>query len=174
MKILFLDLETGGLDSNEQDFLSLGYIVYDSNINEILKQDELFLKRRTFRITAEAMLINKFDFNNTVKYGLSDIEIQEHLKEIVERYKIDTIAGYNVRFDLDFIKQIEYNFNKKVMDLYSIVLFLENRTYKLKEICEKYGIVNNAQHTALADTKATLDLYNYYRTKYSITEQTKY
>lgn len=80
------------------------------------------------------------------------------------------IGGHCVHFDLAFITQmyerakVRYPLNRRVVDTYSmargVFRHLKNQRYSLAALCERLGVVNENAHTALADVRATVEVYN--------------
>ena len=75
------------------------------------------------------------------------------------------VVGHNVSFDLKFIERelsaelgrpVRYN---SFCTLKQSRKYLESPSYKLGEICRRYGISNDEAHAAMGDTKATLKLF---------------
>ena len=161
-KILFIDTETGGLDPKYFDLLSIGFILYDVNKKEILEEGELYLKKSSYRIDYNALSVNKFDFSLIKQCGMDTLEIRTKIMSLIDQ--CDCIAGYCVSFDKVFLEtQLDWEIRKPMLDLYSVVLQNELKSYKLTEICQYKGIIFESEsHGALADIKATFRLFERY------------
>jgi DNA polymerase-3 subunit epsilon len=105
-------------------------------------------------------------------------EFIQTLKEYINKFdKEDKFypAGYNVRFDLDFLAAFFSKtgdpyfglwFNWRAIDALAIVRFFEfcgdgltTRTdQKLETVCNAYGIKLDTAHDALSDIRATREL----------------
>ncbi len=176
MKKLWLDVETTGLNSEKNGIIQLACI----------KED-----------TKEKFSINIKPFKDCV-YTKKAEDIHGKSKKVIANYESETvsldkftkflgkdgqysIAGYNSRFDQDFIialfkrhKQYSYwdFFNYYDIDVFALVKILNlngtldgKKTKKLEAICSEFGIKLNA-HDAIEDIKATRKLYKKIVKKY--------
>jgi len=144
-------------------------------------------------INTKALTVNKTTRNQIEKYppweeGFEKLE--KALGKYVDKYdKNDKyiIGGYNVEFDINFLrKYFDYYYGDKTLMKYinyfhswffwpSIDVkhevakqimsgYLRMDRYTLKKVCGHYGIPLDA-HDALADIRATRDLYQKLMTK---------
>jgi DNA polymerase III epsilon subunit-like protein len=181
MKILWFDVETTGLNSVENDIISLAMII---EIDGIV-MEELYLKIQPCNpdnISNEALTINGFkreEFSTFLPPKEAHKQIITFFNKYVDKYKKNkTIndklipAGYNVLFDVQFLSE----FFKKVGDNYfgsfvdyhkldvaSIVLFLQMHNkikiegYKLINVANYLNASINA-HDAQSDIRATREV----------------
>ena len=77
-RLLFLDTETGGLDSRTHSLLSLGLVVWDKNDGIIYKK-EVCQKLKRYSVTQEALDVNHFDIS---LYNPSDILTASQIHEL--------------------------------------------------------------------------------------------
>ncbi len=158
-----LDCETTGLDPNKDEIVSLSIVNQDG---EILF-DEL-VKPIGTTYFPRATAIHGISWH-TVKAKPFLREFRDKLMRIIMDY--NTIVGYNISFDMDFI----YNFfncnlsNKlvDVMTMYSDYKKVPNhfndgyKFFKLEECASSLGYkTNNKFHNSLEDVKATIYCYN--------------
>lgn len=188
MNKLWLDCETSGLDAEANGILQLACIV-EANNGKIV--DTFEVKIKPFKgcdIKDEALAVNGFTRKQIKKFvpedkaiGMFTSFLQEHAQGQF------SIAGYNSRFDQDFIIQLferstehkywDY-FNYYDIDVYALVkiLGLEGKIYdevkkrwkpskQLGIMCEKFGI-KLKPHDAIEDIKATRKLYKKLSKKY--------
>lgn len=179
-KILWIDVETTGLDPILQDIYSLAYIIdIDGKVEE---EGELLIRPYNFlTIDNEALKVGGTTVEELEKvdYTISDAVID--LKRVWGKYidKFDksdkfVVGGYYVRFDCDFLRSMF----KKAGDRYGIGSWcftpllevsafvaeqvtkvgLRLPNFKLATVCERYGIEFEA-HNALEDVRAARQLY---------------
>ncbi len=177
MKILYFDVETTGLDPVKNDITQLaGLIEIDGKIVEEFNfkcqpLDWEAIEPRALEVTGIGLdQLKKFDKPDKV-YGQFLSLLGNHVDKFDREDKM-YFAGYNVRFDIDFLhnffkkqndKYFGSWFNWKAIDPLSILhwfnylgqIDLEN--YKLETVCEHYGIKIKS-HDALSDVKATREI----------------
>lgn len=78
---------------------------------------------------------------------------------------VDIIVGYNLRFDLEFLRMSYLQekipmFQKQTKDLLKVVKKKNKfmKSYHLEDALEKYDVINEDPHTAVGDAKATFEL----------------
>jgi DNA polymerase III epsilon subunit-like protein len=193
--MIFLDLETSGLDPVKDGILSIGAVDLDN-------PDEFFYAEpklpRGKEIDDKALKINgftRYDSVDSAKKTLANTlhEFQKWLSKIKEV----SIAGHNPSFDADFLRQafkeegFEWVFGHRYVDIHSTAI----STYLSKniEIPRKHGrfAVNldhilwsvglpkrSGPHNALTDAKLEAEAYqrlihgeswSYEFTKYPVT-----
>jgi DNA polymerase-3 subunit epsilon len=192
MKIFYFDLETTGFDPVENGIIQLGAII---EINGTVKE-ELNFKLQPFGFMSDTTLAvgggkDIIDPKALSVSGQTMEDIARHrdpagvynefiqtLKKYINKFdKEDKFypAGYNVRFDLDFLAAFFSKvgdpyfgswFNWRAVDALAIVRFFEfcgdvstiKSNQKLETVCEAYGIKLEAAHNALSDIRATREL----------------
>ena len=174
-RLLFIDTETGGLDPEKHSLLSVGFVVWDSVLDECYSA-EYYLKNENYRITKTAQRINKLtdsDFNDSIA-PQTLIKKFEEIKEVYfTDYVAIPLAGHNTQFDVQFIKKMfkdnhrsfDNSFLHRIVDTYSILKFLQDAGIIIDTISSSaqafkyFGITVEGRHTALGDAKATMRLY---------------
>ena len=176
-RLLFIDTETGGLDFRKNSLLTIGFVVWDKEYG-ILYKKEVCQKLDKYIIEKSALEINHFDINKINKDDiLSAHEIEKVIISIKNEFfsdkKLIPLAGHNVNFDTNFIREmfeqnnLDYDklFLHRIVDTYSIVRFLID-VGKLPEGIDNssgafdyFNIKVNGRHTALGDAIATAELY---------------
>lgn len=176
-RLLFLDTETGGLDSRTHSLLSLGLVVWDKNDGIIYKR-EVCQKLKRYSVTQEALDVNHFDIS---LYSPSDIltasQIHELFLSIADEYfptmKRLPLAGHNIQFDSAFLKEMYFKnklpydktFATRMVDTFSLLQFLIHLDLIPAEInystvaFDYFNIKVKGRHTALGDSVATAELY---------------
>jgi DNA polymerase III alpha subunit (gram-positive type) len=161
MRVMFLDLETSGLDPAKHVILEGAYLVYDTETKEVLCRNCSLIKQTEFLCQSGALAVNKIDFQDLIDNGIEEHEFLAGMVQDYKKYVCVCFGGYNTQFDLSFIKD-KVRLPYKNLDLYSLVLFFEGRSYKLSEITEKYDIKHDA-HNAKSDVEVLVDLFEVYK-----------
>ena len=172
MKLLFIDFETGGLDPEVHSPLSLGFILYDSSTDKEIASSYIQLKHDTYIVTAEALNINNLSIQRVHRAGITLQELVNLLENMAKQHgeKI-IIAGWNVKFDLDFMKTIfkhtgqlqKFNeiFYYKPLDVCSMNFLVTGKMTNLEDAAKNLGISvgKNDFHNAYYDVAVTLKIY---------------
>lgn len=154
-KFVAVDLETTGLDPNNDQILSIGAVKDDGTEFYRLINQKVDIPEQITELTGiTAELLNK--------KGIQLIDALRQLKTFIGDLPL---VGYNFRFDNAFLEKelhqcgMEGLKNRK-KDLLPVIKrkdkFLDN--YKLKTVLSKYGIENKNIHNALSDARATKEL----------------
>ena len=176
-RLLFIDAETGGLDSRTHSLLSLGLAVWDQE-KGILFQREICQRLDKYVLTEEALKINHFNLSD---YRQSDImtasEIHKELIDISKEFfhaERLPLAGHNVQFDSSFLREMyissglpyETTFSHRMVDMFSILQFLihlkliPDSVNNSTKAFAYFNIDVKGRHTALGDVVATAKLYS--------------
>jgi len=183
-KLFWFDVETTGLDSKLNDIIQLGCLI---EINGKIEEEYNFLCQpfNYKMISAKALEINRSNVKD-LKLRITPQETYDKLIKILDKH-IDKYnredkfypAGYNVRFDVDFLNNFfrknnnnyygsYFDYHLLSIDVlihlldYRGLIKLEN--YKLVTVAKHFGLQLNA-HDALSDIKVTRQvmykLFNY-------------
>jgi len=182
MKILWLDTETTGLDSKKNDILTIGGIIeIDGEVKE-----EFYLEMQPFNydtVEEQALKVNGLDIK-TIKTWMTPRLAYKQLTNIFAKYinkynRNDKfiIAGHNIKFDFDFLVEffnknndkylgswIEYQFSSCIdtLPLVQIMRFkgvINIENCRLVTASKEFGVDLSNAHNALADIKATRELF---------------
>ena len=199
MKICWLDTETTGLNPEENGLLQVAYIIEENG--GILAENNLKIKPFIIdKIDEKALSVNHItekDFENF----LDPYEAAKKLYFDLFRYTIFDdgeekerlwMAGYNVKFDYDFIEWFfkkacvyqdnypvptKYSFamnavfHHHVIDILALVNFVKycgvdfGKNHKLTNLCEHYNIPLDA-HDAMNDIRATYQLGQIFKNRF--------
>lgn len=147
-----VDIETDGLDINNNKIIEIGAVKVGKNREEFQK-----LIKIQGKLPEEIVRLTKIDDEMLEREG---VPLGEALKEFSEFIAENNIVGYNVNFDIQFLNEAldRENLQKlknKVYDIMQYVkkenLFLKN--YKLKTVLNSYGIEEEVPHRALEDAR---------------------
>lgn len=176
-RLLFVDTETGGLDPQKHSLLSIGMVVWDEVSGEIFS-DEIYIQSETYNVTKSAARINHFDEDSHRSIASPPYRAIEQFFKIKEKYfegyTSIPLAGHNIVFDAQFIKQLflscgrsyEKLFSHRMVDTYSIIKFLSDSQIIPQAVNSSasafkyFGISVIGRHTALGDARATMQLYS--------------
>lgn len=176
-KVLYFDCETTGVKPAENGLCQLAFLIEIGG--EIVEEKDFLIKPFPGQIVEKSALeVNGRTLTELREFpepGPVHKEIVKIWKKHVDKFdKMDKFypAGYNVRFDLDFVAAFFERNNDKYfgswqnwrridplpflywMDLRGQIS-LEN--YKLETVCAYFGIKIDA-HDALSDVRATREL----------------
>lgn len=149
---IVVDIETDGLDINNNKIIEIGAVKVGKNREEFQK-----LIKIQGKLPEEIVRLTKIDDEMLEREG---VPIGEALKEFLEFIVEKNIVGYNVNFDIQFLNEALDRENlpklkNKVYDIMQYVkkenLFLKN--YKLKTVLNSYGIEEEVPHRALEDAR---------------------
>lgn len=176
-RLLFIDTETGGLDPQKHSLLSIGVIVWEKERGELFS-DEFHVYSDNYSVTKSATRINHFNLAEHNLHALDPSTVLQRLFEIREKYfgknSLIPLAGHNITFDIQFIKQLFFQcgrsyekfFSHRVVDTYSVIKFLSdcqiipNSVNSSASAFKYFGITVAGRHTALGDARATMQLYS--------------
>lgn len=172
----FLDSETGGFSITKNGICEIGMIAVHPETHEITAEFHALIKPYTraddtdelVSYKPDAMAINGLTEQQLIEKGFDVEHICEQLYNFIIENEITTIIGHcSKTFD---IPRVKYLFDRFLgIDL--LVLINQEDTheiaksklslpdYKLKTLCDHFGIVNTKEHSALGDTYATYELY---------------
>lgn len=182
-KVLWLDVETTGLDCRKHGLREVGFIIEidGAEVDKgVFKINPFTYTTRDVEIDDYALEISKVSIEDLESYDSSSYCFKELMKKLVKYVNVNdkndcfVIAGYNVAFDIGFIKEwfkemglldsYKDLFHYKSLDVFSIVFALRllglnsAENDKLETICNYFDIGIEA-HNALSDIEATKKLY---------------
>ena len=182
-KVLWLDVETTGLDCRKHGLREVGFIIEIDGV----EVDKGVFKINPFTYTTKDVVIDDYALEIS-KVSIEDLEsydrvsycFKELMKKLVKYVNVNdkndcfVIAGYNTAFDIGFIKEwfkemglldsYKDLFHYKSLDVFSIVFALRHiglnsaENDKLETMCNYFNIEIEA-HNALSDIEATKKLY---------------
>ena len=182
-KVLWLDVETTGLDCKKHGLREVGFIIEIDGVEVdkgVFKINPFTYTTRDVEIDDYALEISKVSIEDLESYDSSSYCFKELMKKLVKYVNVNdkndcfVIAGYNTAFDIGFIKEwfkemglldsYKDLFHYKSLDIFSIVFALRHiglnsaENDKLETMCNYFGIEIEA-HNALSDIEATKKLY---------------
>ena len=182
-KVLWLDVETTGLDCKKHGLREVGFIIEIDGVEVdkgVFKINPFTYTTKDVEIDDYALEISKVSIEDLESYDTVSYCFKELMKKLVKYVNVNdkndcfVIAGYNVAFDIGFIKEwfkemglldsYKDLFHYKSLDVFSIVFALRHlginsaENDKLETMCNYFGIEIEA-HNALSDIEATKKLY---------------
>ncbi len=152
-----VDLETTGLNPKKDRIIEIGAVrVRDGKITDTFEQ----------MINPKQLLDERIEKLTGITY--QELEgkpvIQEVLPALQAFLKEDVLVGHRILFDYSFLKRAFTNekisFERKGIDTLKLArkFVAGSESKRLESLCQYYGISHHA-HRALADAKATVELY---------------
>lgn len=175
-KLLFIDTETGGLNPYKHDLLSLAAVVWENKL--ILDTFEVFISRDNYSVSPKAMEVNQISLDELRQKGVPEPDaLQKFIEFIKTHFSLNepiTIAGHNIAFDIQFLKQIFYRnevdmyayFSYRTIDTASILRYLylkgtiHEEVFSLDKALNYFQISAPVRHEALADAFLTAQLFS--------------
>lgn len=175
-KLLFIDVETTGLDCKINDIISLGLII---EINGVIKErHDIYMQPFNWdALDKEALEVNNFTRKQIKDFAHPRAVypvLCEMFSKYVNKYSPEdkyTPCGYNVAFDLNFLSEfwnknedkylgsfIDWRQKLDPMFILSVMQykgFIKVENLKLVTVCEYFNIPLPDAHNALADITAT-------------------
>jgi DNA polymerase III epsilon subunit-like protein len=153
-----LDIETSGFDPLKNEVLEIGFVFFEA-------------EKTGFKITEEYTRVFKphgeVPPNILGLTGISREELDiaepfsEHKAELQKKLKDAVIVGHNIVFDINFLESTGLKFSGEVIDTLDLVQWIlpTHHSYNLENLMHTFGISHREAHRALADSKATLKLF---------------
>lgn len=176
---LFIDTETGGLDSENSSLLTAAFLVVDEDGNSVEELDlKLSPEDRVYQVHPKAMAVNKINLDHhdreALPYKDARAKVESFLHRNSSRGRLIPI-GWNIHFDLDFLHR--YLLNKqswekwvsyRKLDLCGIGRFLHlcgavPMSGGLSDVARSFDIDVTGHHNALYDARLTLKVFQRYR-----------
>lgn len=164
MSYAFIDVETSGLRPDENAVLQLGCLVTNDKFEVTEEFETLVNPPEGLIITPEAMNINKIDLEECKK-APSEKDALILLNKFLNKHNTPVLVGYNVNFDMSFLKSVAYRSKLHlhsdgfIIDLHLTVRNVEGiMKYSLKSVCEHFGIRTDGHHNALRDCYLAMEV----------------
>lgn len=169
-KLAFIDIETTGVKILRHEIVEIGcMIVMRQDDGSFRVKEEFEIKVKPEHIETadpEALRINGY---NEAGWMFAHTK-QEAMTLLAQKTEGAVMVAHNVGFDYSFIQKtfeecgIENKMFYANIDTLTLALaILKNeedvQRFSLRAMCEYFGIVNERAHTALADVRATFELF---------------
>ncbi len=165
-----LDIETTGLDIQKHEIIEIGCILFSYNEKKqsFKIDDECVFKIKPERIAdanKTSLKINKYN-----EFDWQDaIPLKKGLQKVMKKVKGRVMVAHNASFDYHFLdlackaEQVDNTLHYHILDTLSMAYVRLQGTdatqLSLRFLCDYFSIENKKAHTALADAKATYELF---------------
>jgi DNA polymerase-3 subunit epsilon len=161
--IVWLDIETTGLDANDHDIIEFAALRDDTE-----KSLHFHIwPERMENATPEALEMTGYSLDAWEKHGA--IPMAEALPQITAFLEDAILAGQNVSFDENFLKTTakRYEFSHRMgyhkLDIVTLAIIhlrpLGLPSVSLHHVCNVLGISNEGEHSAMADVQRARAVY---------------
>jgi DNA polymerase-3 subunit alpha len=171
MDLIWLDVETTGLDSIKNDVIQLACVPSINGTISAKTFNQFCQPTDWSSIDSQALRVNNLTIGDLKKFQTADKLVNSLIYFLKQFNTKFTIAGYNCDFDRNFIaslfkkvgKEREFAelFSSDIRDLYKRAKLLKSQlptqNLKLATLCGHFEIPINA-HDALSDILATIKL----------------
>lgn len=170
---VFIDTETTGLDADRHELIQIAGIVVQiqnpSDVSTYQIREEFEYKIRPEHIATadpKALKINRYDPS---AWGDAQ-SLTEVMPLVAQKTKGAVLVAHNVAFDALFldrafkkagvVSEMHYHRLDTISIAYALLKNNQDVDHlSLRALCNYFGIVQEAEHEALADVRATLELY---------------
>lgn len=186
MRLVFVDIETGGLDPARHPIIQIAAIAVDAGLNE-LDSFECKIKFSEEDCEPEAIKANSYDAEIWKEKAVYPRRAFDELAEFLRRYsdvelvsqrthkpyKVAQLVGHNAAsFDGPFIQNGYRTHGLFLPAAFTVLDTLQRalwhfherpecrpENFKLATLCKHFGVPLDNAHDALADVRATVGLY---------------
>ena len=149
--MIVIDLETTGLDVNENGIISIGAVDFDNQDNIFYCECKL---REGFKLDPKSIDIHGFTEEQINNLKNTEEELLRKFLKWCENIEDKTLGGHNLQFDIDFLQRafklnnLPWIFRFRFVDLHSVAYFhfMKNKL----DIPLKYNLSHLTLDTILA------------------------
>ena len=175
--LIFIDLETTGVDMEKHEITEIACLVVDPKTLKIKKRFERKIMPENLELAdPEALKLTEFSKKVWQKEAKP---LEKVIKDLNKLAPGGMFIGWNTSFDRPFLekvireKKMELNYDYHWLDVSSLVyeeFFSDKKPKKLKltAACKVLGVPRGKAHTAMADVKATLEVYRHLRKRKNV------
>lgn len=168
--LAFIDIETTGFDMERQEIIEIGCVIVKQEHGTptgIVEEFEIKIKpQRINEADPEALAINGY---NEASWMFA-LDLPQAMELFASKVKDCIMVAHNVAFDYSFLAKafavtgVENTMFYAKLDTISFAYakLKDDETvtrYSLGALCDRFGIENEKAHTALADARATYEVY---------------
>lgn len=169
-KLAFIDVETTGIKILQHEVIEIGCMIVvqlDNGSFQVKEEFEVKVKPEHIETAdTKALRINGYN-EDAWMFAHSK---QEAMQMLAEKTEGAVMVAHNVGFDYSFIQKtfeecgIENKMFYANIDTLTLALakLKDNEDvtrYTLRAMCDHFGIKNEKAHTALADVRATFEMF---------------
>ena len=169
-----IDIETGGFSIDKHMICEIGLVIIDCN-NEIIQEYSSlimpYLKEDKFEfceISEIAQEIHHITLYECDLNGQAPEVVVDEIDIILHNFDVKTFIGHNIKsFDAPRLNKFfnrfgifgKYKFDNCIDTMTEAKNQLDLKSYSLASLCSYFGIVNETEHRALSDVKATFEAF---------------
>ncbi len=157
MKFCFLDLETTGLEHTKDSIIEASFVVFENN-KKISEFDKVLIPEHT-PLTDFVTHLTGITQEEIDEKGERILDVKS---EIEEKISDSIIVGHNIDFDINFLVSHGVDISKNPrIDTHELarVLMLQEESFALEVLCQKYGFIHENAHRAMSDVLACKSLF---------------
>jgi len=175
MNRAIVDIETGGFSVTKNGICEIGMLIIDEKF-DVISEYSTLIKPYTRPDSTEmvsykddAMAVNGIEIKDLINKGLDVRTVCHQLNYLIYMNKVGEFIGHNIKsFDAPRLNHFFERFsNRQKIDFsnYQDTMSISRKinkdlkSHSLQSLCEFYGIVNDSEHRALGDCRATLEVY---------------
>ena len=164
MKYCFLDLETTGLDHEKDSILEIAFFLQDEDGTKGELMDEVVIPTKT----PLTPYVTHLTGITTEEFRIKGVELSSITAKAAELIGDAVIVGHNIDFDIRFLVEngIDVSKNKRI-DTHELarIALLNEESYALEILAEKYGFAHHSAHRAMSDVEASAELFVFLKEK---------
>jgi len=171
--LAFIDLETTGLDPERQEIIEIACLTVKQDwsgpvpLFTLLNEFDVKVKPKHIETAEpEALRINHY----TETDWLFAVDLEQALRELIERTADAIMVGQNVGFDWSFLQHafkemgVQNRMHYHRLDLIPMAFVRcchdpKLERYNLGELARYFGVENTHAHSAMSDIRTTFEIY---------------
>jgi DNA polymerase-3 subunit epsilon len=167
-RLLFIDVETTGLDCNKDEIIEFAYILYHLDIETHkyveVKSEDIFVKIDG-QIPERIVEITGITDEYLNEHGIERTEFENRLVTLLEEEEDALLGAYNTQFDALFTESAaakalgEYILKHNMIDVLTIYRDRYGYPHKLKNAIGVLGVDGKNTHRAIDDIRATYNVF---------------
>ncbi|MEI7511539.1 MAG: 3'-5' exonuclease [Candidatus Peregrinibacteria bacterium] len=156
--LLFLDIETTGLDSANGEILEIAAIRFDGEHTQEVFETLITLPEGK-EIPEFITTLTGITANMCAQNGVPLAQAQEDWRNFLR--PDDVIVGHNISFDTGFLKTKGFAVNNAEIDTFvlSSILLRNEESHSLEVLTEKYDLLHENAHRAKSDVLANIEFW---------------
>ena len=158
MKLLFLDIETTGLDPEKAELIELSAVRVSPDFSENREIFDELVAPENSEIPIFVQNLTGISPELLRKKGKKLDEARADFAKFVR--SDDIICGHNIGFDTGFLRHHGFDLPEKSLDTFPLanILLPDEKSFALEVLTKKYEIAHKNAHRALADVLANIEL----------------